>query len=337
MLPEDDRPAAAFYVHPTGFFGCGTHWNEPRPWAASDLQTELMMHTQASAFNVSCRVYAPHYRQATLGSYLYQSSGRQALELAYSDVKQALAHFLDKEPTAPLVLASHSQGGHHLVRLLAECVEPDKQLQQRLVAVYIIGSTIPLDAFSRCFPSLHPSTGPVDTPLAVIAWDTKAEPLAAQGSNWKDLAPYLPGTYYSPIAGSPGWEVTKPPFLNTNPLTWKSNEIGERVSAGWLGYTSIPVREGGEPWAVSKFLADNLLDLDVQSMKHAQHGSKTAVEFYAESQEHCLCVPQLSREEQGLVFEMTKRGDYHILDYNLFYYNIRMNVEQRVAAFKAAI
>ena len=41
-----------FFVHPTTYFGKG--WNAPVPHAPADEQVDLVMATQASAFNATC-------------------------------------------------------------------------------------------------------------------------------------------------------------------------------------------------------------------------------------------------------------------------------------------
>ena len=38
---------------------------------------------------------------------------------------------------------------------------------------------------------------------------------------------------------------------------------------------------------------------------------------------------------RGHFRQMTKDGDYHLLDFRLFYFNIRRNCEERVAAYVA--
>ena len=41
-------------------------------------------------------------------------------------------------------------------------------------------------------------------------------------------------------------------------------------------------------------------------------------------------------ERQGFANPLTLFGSYHILDYNLFYANLRLNAQQRVLAYQAA-
>jgi predicted alpha/beta-fold hydrolase len=92
-------------------------------------------------FNQSCRIFSPIYRQATIYAFLLsRSSGRAALDFAFRDVKRAFANFLHRiGGTRPFVLAGHSQGSHHLLRLLVETVDADPALAQRLVCAYLVG------------------------------------------------------------------------------------------------------------------------------------------------------------------------------------------------------
>ena len=65
-----------FFVHPTGFFL--KDWNfDLKKETATYQRTELMLATQASAFNGISNIYAPQYRQATfaaISTNQYESS-----------------------------------------------------------------------------------------------------------------------------------------------------------------------------------------------------------------------------------------------------------------------
>ena len=84
-----------FFVHPTGFFLKDWNFDLNRE-TATFQRTELMLATQASAFNGICQIYAPQYRQATFAaiSTNQHESSINSLELAYSDVKNAFEYFL---------------------------------------------------------------------------------------------------------------------------------------------------------------------------------------------------------------------------------------------------
>ncbi len=108
-LNDNDLKADVFFVHPTGYFGAD--WNAPIGHPATCEKIVCHLALQASAFNESCKIYAPHYREATLGAFLYsREDGIKALNLAYSDVERAFRYYLEHyNQGRPFFLASHSQ------------------------------------------------------------------------------------------------------------------------------------------------------------------------------------------------------------------------------------
>ena len=49
----------------------------------------------ASPFNAASEIWAPRYRQATMGAFLTdQPEGQQAIDAAYTDVRKAFRFFL---------------------------------------------------------------------------------------------------------------------------------------------------------------------------------------------------------------------------------------------------
>lgn len=142
-ISDSLKQVDVFYVHPTTY-SKGDLWN-----AAMDnkkqnrLVDKYPVRLQASVFNADCRVYAPRYRQAVVDVFYHPSDdGKQALELAYGDVRAAFQYFLEHyNQGRPFIIASHSQGTHHARRLLAECVDTTA-LAKRMVAAYVIGLTV---------------------------------------------------------------------------------------------------------------------------------------------------------------------------------------------------
>ena len=55
---------------------------------------------------------------------------------------EAFKHFVNKNPTNPIIIASHSQGTNHAVRLINEYISINKNLQKRLVLSYLIGMDV---------------------------------------------------------------------------------------------------------------------------------------------------------------------------------------------------
>ena len=137
--------ASVFYIHPTTYLD-RDRWNAPLDAGGqTGFRTRLFVQSQASAFNAAGEIWAPRYRQAAYGAFLLSSEdAQQALDLAYRDVRAAFDHFLGEMPAGePLILAAHSQGALHLMRLLQE---RGGRLNGRLVAAYVVGWPISVTA-----------------------------------------------------------------------------------------------------------------------------------------------------------------------------------------------
>jgi hypothetical protein len=159
---ETDKKADVFFVHPTSYFDEADTAN----WNAWLTDEEVNKETdyksilfQASVFNGSCRVFAPRYRQANMEVFYKMGTpeATAAFDLAYSDVKAAFQYYLQNEnKNRPIVIASHSQGTLHAIRLLQEFFD-DLPLQNQLVCAYIPGYRIKNDAFKSIKVSEKPN------------------------------------------------------------------------------------------------------------------------------------------------------------------------------------
>jgi hypothetical protein len=144
-----------FFIHPTtytskkGFDKWNGPVNDPKVNKRTDESTILY---QASIFNGVGKVYAPRYRQAHIFSYFTKkdtASANQAFELAYSDVRRAFQYYLDHYNRGrPIVLATHSQGTTHGIRLIKDFFD-DKPLQKQLVVAYLVGMPVMRDTFQQ--------------------------------------------------------------------------------------------------------------------------------------------------------------------------------------------
>ena len=93
VLP-DGKKAAVFFIHPTSFLK-KDQWNAPLDDKESQARARIFLRGQASAFNAMGDVWAPRYRQATLGAFLTDKpEGEQALDAAYQDVLAAFDYFV---------------------------------------------------------------------------------------------------------------------------------------------------------------------------------------------------------------------------------------------------
>lgn len=170
---------AVFFVTPTAYLG-RDRWTMPFDDAATNARMALYLRNQASAFNGVGAVYAPKYRQATFGAFLTaRPDAARALALAYGDVERAFAAFLAAVPPGmPIILAGHSQGSRHLLRLIAGHVT-GTPVAKRVVAVYAVGWPVSVTAD---LPAL--GLAACATPTAtgcVLAWQSFAEPADPAG------------------------------------------------------------------------------------------------------------------------------------------------------------
>jgi hypothetical protein len=172
--PQSQENAAAdvFFIHPTTLLSSQS-WNAALDDSLLNLRTDRStIRHQASIFNRAGRVFAPRYRQMCLGGFWSRdtASTRQALALAYTDVRAAFLHFLETENQGrPIIIAAHSQGSVHALRLLKEFFD-GKPLQQRLVIAYVAGWPFPESFFS----ALPICDGPESTGC-VVGWNSWRE------------------------------------------------------------------------------------------------------------------------------------------------------------------
>ena len=201
-----DEKSATFYVHPTTYLE-RDRWNAPtNAGGDADQRARVFVQSQASAFENYSDVWAPKYRQAAYGAFLLKSDDAQkALDLAYRDVRNAFDAFLAAQPKdRPIILAGHSQGSMHLLRLLSDRKDA---LQGRLVATYVIGwpvgvtSDLPATGLPSC-------TAPEQTGC-VLSWQSFKEP-----ENTRLVTKAWVGT--NGLTGKPR---TREDMLCTNPLT----------------------------------------------------------------------------------------------------------------------
>jgi hypothetical protein len=146
--------ADVFFVHPTSYDG-GRDWNAPydQPKATRDL-ARVMLPNYAAPFARVGRIFAPHYRQASLYTFLtLRDDARDARRFAYDDVRQAFQYYLKHDNDGrPIILVGVEQGGILAARLLNEEIAPNAALRDRLAGVYLIETVVPADQYGPDAP-----------------------------------------------------------------------------------------------------------------------------------------------------------------------------------------
>ena len=150
---SDDVSAggAVFYIHPTTLLR-GETWNQPVDAAREDAFLDFLAPQQIAVFN-AMPVFAPYYRQAAFYSFIDPSSedSARALDMAAADVVRAFRAFAEARSDAPIVIAGHSQGAYHALRILNDLAN-EPQLLARITVVYAIGYPVPEKALREASP-----------------------------------------------------------------------------------------------------------------------------------------------------------------------------------------
>ncbi len=200
---QDSAAADVFFIYPTSYLD---QPDDKYIWNADINNKKLNEKTdgnsilyQSTIFNGSCKIYAPHYRQAHYYIFVTKDmlDKQAALEVAYTDVKAAFEYYLAHyNHGRPIVIASHSQGTIHAARLLKEFFM-DKPLQEKLVVAYLVGMPVPKDSF----PTIVPCTQAHQI-NCFTCWNTFEKK-------------YIPTYYEKGLINA----------VCTNPISWTTTEI----------------------------------------------------------------------------------------------------------------
>ncbi len=263
------QDADMFFIHPTTYIGTDENilnedfnrmewldelsslaWNADLTDSTINNRTDTRtILNQATAFNGNCRIFAPRYRQANIKAFIIpeSASSQEAFELAYDDIKNAFEYYLNHENNGrPVIIASHSQGTLHAIRLLQEFFD-EKPLQSLLVCAYLIGHHIPVDVFKHIPMSVTP-----DAVGGFVGWRS-----------------YQKGEI------TPNIKLENGNSLCINPLTWSDStkEASVNPSSGML-FNSIIIKSEQLKAQIepsSKILWVTLPSMKNTSMKRAKN------------------------------------------------------------------
>lgn len=248
--------------------------------------------SQFARFSGSCRMFAPVYRQMTLGAVAAASAGADVTQpaiLAYSDVRSAWKEYLAKHNKGRrFVLLGHSQGSLMLQQLIANEIEGKPEAARMKLAVIpgfnllvpqgkLVGGTLKqtpvcskpgqtgcvltwVSFREKNVPPAGAIFGVADKSGMTVACTNPARPGA---SGWVELDSYWNARSSLPVPGGPiSWstEGAPPsPFLRTEGLV-----SARCVSDGPRGYLSIRTnadpadkrtdRVGGEVGVMGMFI-----------------------------------------------------------------------------------
>jgi hypothetical protein len=135
----DDPPVDCFYVYPTTSRDEASN-SDFEPAESEEIVT---VWNQVARLTSQCRVFAPVYRQLTLSVIGGGSAEPDARAIAYGDVLDAFTQYVAHESDGRgFVLLGHSQGAGMITRLIQDEIDDEPLLRDRLVAAYILGSSV---------------------------------------------------------------------------------------------------------------------------------------------------------------------------------------------------
>ena len=153
IVPFKDPKIDCFYVYPTVS-------DQKTPQANLDIDPEerSIALYQAAYYSRYCRVFAPMYRQFTLGGIGVTSTSSASTPTtqpsapanpatAYADVLQAWQTYLQKyNHGRGVVFIGHSQGSGELEQLLRQQVDNTPAVRKLLVSAIILGGNVTVKA-----------------------------------------------------------------------------------------------------------------------------------------------------------------------------------------------
>jgi hypothetical protein len=224
-------PVDCFYVYPTVSRDSGLN---------SDLNMSEEVGTaaaQAARFASVCKVYAPKYRQMTVGAVVAFSAGQDissAAVRAYGDVLAAWRNFLaTRNQNRPFVLIGHSQGTVHLIPLIATQIEANPAVHKRMKLALLAGFNVLVPQGKLVGGDLKRTplcSRPGETGCA-IAWTSYRE---------RNIPPV--GAIFG-IAAKPGMTVACVNPGRPGSRNW------ERLDSYWFANSGLPVPGGPIRWS----------------------------------------------------------------------------------------
>jgi hypothetical protein len=241
VVNQETAPVDVFYIHPTTINSKYDIWNAfLNDEEMNKKVDELPVRHQASIFNEKGKVFAPRYRQANYEAFLALSnpSSQKALALAYSDVRAAFLHFLENwNEGRPFVIAAHSQGTFHAMKLLEEFVDTTG-LRHRMVAAYLVGMPVKENQYKN----IPPCENEFDT-NCFLTWNTMKK---------KNFPKFYDEYYDGVVCHNPlSWECTEYDYCSKDyhlggvPRDFRKmfrRSIGAQVVGGvlWVDGVKLP-------------------------------------------------------------------------------------------------
>jgi hypothetical protein len=245
---RDWELADVFFIHPTTYYRMRPR-NQLRVSQTELRRAELVRMSQASAFEACGRIFMPKYRQVNLNTMLKGDTTlmRPAMDTAYADVRNAFRHYLKVYHRGrPIVIASHSQGSFHALRLLKEFFSDS--LRDKLVCAYVVGIPIGKEHLAD-MPGI-PLSSKADQTACLVTWmslDEKSGVQEPRPRAWSRVGDrYIASAKLDLIAVNPISWTTDPeihtgkpeqallPVARSSQMRYANHSIRARIDKGFV-------------------------------------------------------------------------------------------------------
>lgn len=249
-------PADCFYVYPTVSGQLTVNATK-----AKDPEVLAIARYQAARYSLTCRVFAPVYRQLTVAS-IYTGSAEARAEgrkIAYADVREAWLEYLRKDNRGRgVVLIGHSQGTGMLRQLMRQEVDPKPKVRKRLVSAVLLGGNVVVKKGQKIGGDFQhvPGCARPRQVGCVVAYSTFDE--APPGNTRFGKVPETDITGAGLPVG-PQYEVlcTNPGSLAANAPTTFAGLVRTETFPGPIGAGLLVMYGGPPPTAPTPWLAPN--------------------------------------------------------------------------------
>lgn len=179
-----DKSVDLFYIYPTVID------DEKRPDiddnAIARAIAKLAYGKTGSAFEESCNIFAPYYRQTNLKVAERLNDGKKYEEYLMkeqrTDIYAALDYYFEHwNNDHPFILAGHSQGAALTKIILGEYMQLHPEYLDRMIAAYVIGFSVDSEFLAE-HPYLKFASGADDTGV-IISWNTEGTGSADAGES----------------------------------------------------------------------------------------------------------------------------------------------------------
>jgi uncharacterized protein len=223
-----------FYVYPTISLDASAI-SDLVPGEGQEIATTL---NQAARFGETCRVFAPVYRQRTLGAITgqYVATPEQAA-IPYTDVVEAFKHFVAQESSGgPFVLIGHSQGAGLLSRLIADEIDDEPLLRDRMLSAVLLGTSLSPTRFANT-----PACSAVGEAGCVITYSSYRDTSPPPANAFFGRTSTGPALCVNPVNPAGGLAYTQPfySFTPGGPSPFDDPARNAEITTPWVTYPDM--------------------------------------------------------------------------------------------------